>query len=38
VRVAAGRKAEEFTVAAQAEKLAHPNERRPRQALEALKK
>jgi tetratricopeptide (TPR) repeat protein len=35
---AAGRKSEAITAAEQAVKLAHPNERRPRQALEALKK
>jgi tetratricopeptide (TPR) repeat protein len=38
VLAAAGRKAEAITAAEQAVKLAHPNEPRPRQALEALKK
>ena len=38
VLVAAGRKPEAITAAEQAVKLAHPNEPRPRQALEALKK
>jgi tetratricopeptide (TPR) repeat protein len=38
VLVASGRKAEAITAAEQAVKLAHPNETRPRQALEALKK
>ena len=36
--VATGRKADAITAAEQAVKLAHPNEPRPRQALEALKK
>ena len=35
---ATGRKAEAITAAEQAVKLAHPNEPRPKQALEALKK
>ncbi len=38
VLAAAGRKAEAITAAEQAVKLAHPNEPRPKQALEALKK
>ncbi len=38
VLAANGRKAEAVASAEQAVKLAHPNERRPRQALEALKK
>jgi tetratricopeptide (TPR) repeat protein len=38
VLAARGRKAEAITAAEQAVKLAHPNEPRPRQALEALKK
>ena len=38
VLVAAGRKAEAVIAAENAVKLAHPNEPRPRQALEALKK
>jgi tetratricopeptide (TPR) repeat protein len=38
VLVAAGRKPEAINVTEQAVKLAHPNEPRPRQALEALKK
>ena len=38
VLAAAGRKAEAVTTAEQAVKLAHPNEPRPRQALEVLKK
>ncbi len=38
VLAAAGRKAEAVTAAEQAVKLAHPNEPRPKQALEALKK
>jgi tetratricopeptide (TPR) repeat protein len=38
VLAAAGRKAEAVTAAEQAVKLANPNEPRPRQALEALKK
>jgi tetratricopeptide (TPR) repeat protein len=38
VLAAAGRKADAITAADQAVKLAHPNEPRPKQALEALKK
>jgi tetratricopeptide (TPR) repeat protein len=38
VLAATGRKAEAITAAEQAVKLAHPNEPRPKQALEALKK
>jgi tetratricopeptide (TPR) repeat protein len=38
VLAASGRKAEAVTVAEQAVKLAHPNDPRPKQALEALKK
>jgi len=38
VLAAAGRKAEAVTAAEQAVKLAHPNETRPKRALEALKK
>jgi tetratricopeptide (TPR) repeat protein len=38
VLAASGRKAEAITAAEQAVKLAHPNEPRPKQALEALKK
>jgi tetratricopeptide (TPR) repeat protein len=38
VLAARGRKAEAITAAEQAVKLAHPNEPRPKQALEALKK
>src|SRR5262249_46856483 len=38
VLAATGRKAEAVTAAEQAVKLAHPNEPRPKQALEALKK
>jgi tetratricopeptide (TPR) repeat protein len=38
VLAAAGRKADAITAAEQAVKLAHPNEPRPKQALEALKK
>jgi tetratricopeptide (TPR) repeat protein len=38
VLAASGRKPEAITVAEQAVKLAHPNEPRPKQALEALKK
>ena len=38
VLAAAGRKAEAITAAEQAVKLAHPNEPRAKQALEALKK
>jgi hypothetical protein len=38
VPAAAGRKAEAVTAAERAVKLAHPNEPRPEQALEALKK
>jgi tetratricopeptide (TPR) repeat protein len=38
VLAAAGRKAEAITAAEQAVKLAHPNEPRPKQALEKLKK
>ena len=38
VLTATGRKAEAVTAAEQAVKLAHPNESRPKQALEALKK
>jgi Flp pilus assembly protein TadD len=38
VLAATGRKADAVTAAEQAVKLAHPNEPRPKQALEALKK
>jgi tetratricopeptide (TPR) repeat protein len=38
VLAAAGRKADAITAAEQAVKLAHPNDPRPKQALEALKK
>src|SRR5262249_39955658 len=38
VLAASGRKAEAVTAAEQAVKLAHPNEPRPKKALEALKK
>jgi tetratricopeptide (TPR) repeat protein len=38
VLAAAGRKAEAMTVAEQAVKLAHPNDPRPKKALEGLKK